>query len=385
MPNKYLKDYVESKNNKQTNYEQILSKVEEMSKMNVFKSKFTRAIATTVAVLILIVGIPQVYAKIQWNIEFKEYQNRNYETGFGIIKDNEYTQNVDMDYIEQDGIKVKVDSLIITDDNFEATIDFQFDEDIQVNSETFTYGFAVYDDNKNVYGILTRKHSGEKYDKYIKCIYEDIGVKYNKRDIHAPQIQNACGIERIEATERKITTKIEMDSVKGFPKSNKLYIRVFDLGFDMYDFSDKENIICENFLVSNNEWMFEIDVPQKFYERLTTNLKLKEEIPGVDLSKIAITETGMIVTGTFDEINDIVLQGKDMPVSQWREKQNNLVYITDEKGNRYNNIRLGTYGGEKNSIHIEFDVTKKIFENSVLYFNYTNPNGNLYKTELIKE
>lgn len=280
---------------------------------------------------------------------------------------------------------MKVDSLIITDDNFEATIDFQFDEDIQVNSETFTYGFAVYDDNKNVYGILIRKHSGEKYDKYIKCIYEDIGVKYNKRDIHAPQIQNACGIERIEATERKITTKIEMDSVKGFPKSNKLYIRVFDLGFDMYDFSDKENIICENFLVSNNEWIFEIDVPQKFYERLTTNLKLKEEIPGVDLSKIAITETGMIVTGTFDEINDIVLQGKDMPVSQWREKQNNLVYITDEKGNRYNNIRLGTYGGEKNSIHIEFDVTKKIFENSVLYFNYTNPNGNLYKTELIKE
>ena len=53
-----------------------------------------------------------------------------------------------MNYITQDGISVKVDSLMITDDYLEAKINFKFVDNIEVNSETFGFGYAVYDDEK---------------------------------------------------------------------------------------------------------------------------------------------------------------------------------------------------------------------------------------------
>lgn len=380
MPNKFLKEYVESKNNKQSNYEQILSKVGGVNKMNVLKIKFTRIAAVVVAILMLIVGVPQVYAKIQWNIEFKEFKNRDYKTGIYAIKD-EYTEVIEMDYVEQNGIKAKIGSLNITDDHFEAIVDFEFEQGIEVNSETFSSGFAIYDDEKNVYGIFSKPKSGEKYDKTPLYIYEDLGIKYNKKDIYAVQLQNACSTEVIEVNGRTIKAKISMDSIKGFPRSKKIYIRLFDLGFFM---ADNETKTMETFTVSDNEWIFEIDVPEKFYERLTINLKLKEEIPGVEISKLAISENGLIVRGIFDGSNDVIFAGKDMTSEQWSNVQDNLLYITDNEGNRYQQLSFGT-DTKEDSICAKFDVTKNIFEQSGLWLNYTDINGKLYKTELVKK
>ena len=138
MPNKYLKEYVESKNNKRTNYEQILSKVEGVSKMNVFKMKFTRVIATAVAILMVAVGIPQVYARIKWNAEFTEFKNISKEIVVGQKVDEEL---VDMEYIEKNGLKAKVESITASADEIKIKLAFEFDENIEVNSKTFEYSF----------------------------------------------------------------------------------------------------------------------------------------------------------------------------------------------------------------------------------------------------
>ncbi len=55
----------------------------------------------------------------------------------------------------------------------------------------------------------------------------------------------------------------------------------------------KEIINAEDFQLSKAEWNFEIDVPDKFYERQTIELKPKNEIPGIEISKISLTEAGM--------------------------------------------------------------------------------------------
>ena len=57
MPNKYLKEYIESKNNKETNYNEILSKVKRGSIMNVFRFRFARILATVAMLLVVFVGI----------------------------------------------------------------------------------------------------------------------------------------------------------------------------------------------------------------------------------------------------------------------------------------------------------------------------------------
>lgn len=55
----------------------------------------------------------------------------------------------------------------------------------------------------------------------------------------------------------------------------------------------KEIINAEDFQLSKAEWNFEIDVPDKFYERQTIELKPTNEIPGIEISKISLTEAGM--------------------------------------------------------------------------------------------
>ena len=292
MINKVMKEYLENINNKNSNYEEILKKEK--------KTKFSgKKLASIVAVFVAVVALgtasTQIYAKIQWDIKFKEYQNREYEQGIGNIKEafeSGYGEVVDMDYIEQDGIKAKVDSLIITDDYFGANINFQFDENIKLNSETFQFAFAVYDESKNVYGIFTRMHLGknEKRDNITPYIYQDIGVKYNKNDIYGLQYLDNAGISNISASDRNIVSRIQMGSSKGFPKRKKIYIRVFDLGYYMANIkTNGEPNEVEDFQISDAEWIFEINVPDKFYERQTQELILKDEIPGVEIKKLYAT------------------------------------------------------------------------------------------------
>lgn len=389
MANRYLKEYIESKNNKQYNYDQILLKVEGVSKMNSVRIKFRRAITVLAAIVIIAVVTPQVYAKIQWNIEFQEYQNRDYESGFGVLNDSNFSEEVDMDYIYQNGIKVKVDSLLITDDKFKTNINFEFDENINVPSREFAFSYAVYDENNNIYEIFSRTHKDQKRDKITPYIYEELGIKYDKKNAYANQLSTSSSFGNIEAHDRNIISEIEIRTIKEFPKSKKIFIRIFDLGYTMYDISyDEANRpklnSAETFTISDCEWIFEIDVPEKFYERTTTNLKLKEEIPGVKISKLAITESGLVVEGIFEGSNDIISAGKDMESNKWSDVLKNLLYITDGEDNYYIQISLGT-DTEKDSINATFNVNKDILEKSGLWLNYTDSNGELHKTELVKE
>jgi len=151
MVNEVIKKYVEEKNNFDTNYKSIYSKIENKKHMNTWKKKVINSVAIIVAIIGLVTASNQIYAKIQWNVQFKEYQNREYKYGVG---QKNLTETVDMEYVEQDGIKVKVDSLMTTDDHFEAKINFEFAEDIKLNSETFEFGYAIYDEENNLYGIF---------------------------------------------------------------------------------------------------------------------------------------------------------------------------------------------------------------------------------------
>lgn len=56
-----------------------------------------------------------------------------------------------MDSIAQDGIGIKIDSLLLTDDYVDANITFKFDENVNVDSDKFSLGCAIYDENKNIY------------------------------------------------------------------------------------------------------------------------------------------------------------------------------------------------------------------------------------------
>lgn len=387
MKNNIYENFSKEKFNKENNYKRILNKAKEEKNMK--KIKVTNLVAVLAAIVIVACISPTIYAKIKWNIEFKEYQNREYETGNGTVEDaieSGYYENIQMDYVTQDNISVKVDSLIITDDYFESQINFKFSDEIQVDSQNFNYSFAVYDDENNIYAVYTRMHlkSNEKYDKVTPFIYEELGVKYNKNDVYAVQLCDQTKNEKISAKleDRNIISKIKLESNRGFPKSKKLYIRIFDLGYYVRENANTELEQIEEFTISDAEWIFQINVPEKFYERETIELKLKDEIPGVEIEKIAVSEIGLVLKAKIDNFIDIIKFGENGDLNEWEKLKNEIINITDEEGNIYYEKNLSTLQKE-NWFKFRYDINKNML-NKKLFLNI-KVNGSQYTSELIKK
>lgn len=356
-----------------------------------------KKIINIAAVFIIVIFIgtisTRIYAKIQWDIQFKEYQNRQVGEGKGTLelaKENGYAEILDMDYLTQDGISVKVDSLLITDDCFDANISFKFAEDIKVDSRFFSYGYAIYDENNNIYSIFSRMHMNSKdnFDHTTAFMLKEIKGDYDKKHIYSEILSDSSNLGIIEANseDRTITTNFTVRAKDSFPKSKKIYIRIFDLGYTMVDTSEKDGITkiesTEDFVLSDAEWRFEIDVPDKFYERDTIELKLEKDIPELEIEKITLTEVGLVVNFKSKEYYDLIMNGKDMGAEKIQELSKEMLNITNGEGKVYQELSVGTTG-EKEGFKITYDAGK-VDLNKKLFINF-KINDIQYTSELIEK
>lgn len=393
MANKIIKEYMEEVHNKEQNYKVILSKSKGVGNMKSKKRKILNIAAILMVVIVLGVATPQIYAKIQWDIQFKDYQSRQVDGAKGSLqdaKDSGYAEVLDMDYVTQNGISVKVDSLLITDDCFDANISFKFADDIVVDSQMFSFGYAVYDENENIYQISPRTHMGseEKRDMVTPFVLKDIKGTYNKKDIYSEQLYSngGSGLVETNSEERTIISNINIRARDAFPRSKKIYIRVFDPGYSKIelDSSGKKLKVtnAEDFPISDAEWIFEIDVPEKFYERQTTELKLENDIPGLEVEKITLTEAGMVFKFKSEEYRNLISAGKDMNGNEFRNAVEKMLYISDGEGRVFRELSGGTTE-EKNGYKMILDAGKKDL-NKKLFINFSM-NGKQYTSELIEK
>lgn len=388
MVNNSLKNYLNEEYSKEKNYEKIFFKEKDVIKM---KKVMLNSVACVLVLIFVGTISSKIYAKIQWDIKFKEFENRELVTENGEIKENwdeGYSENIDMDYVSHDGISAKINSIAITDDKFNAIVDFKFDENITVDSQRFSFGYAVYDENKNIYEVYTRMHIGsnERYDYYVPFLYKEIGVDYNKKNIYDTKIGESTNSGVISAKDRNIIANFNIETTKSFPKSKKIYIRLFDLGYTMIQVKEENGVkkigTTEDFKLSNTEWLFEIDVPEKFYERTNIELKLKDEIAGVNLEKITVTETNLTAKGTIMDLDKIVMNGMNMESDKWKNVRNELFYISDEDGNTYAVDSFATTN-EKDGFSVSVPITKSML-NKKLFLN-TKVNGIAYKSEIVED
>ena len=101
------------------------------------KIKIWKKLLIMLAVVIIIAIVAIIAYKIYWhvdmNIRFKEYEKIQAIETKGTLKyEKDYAKVENMDYITQDGIGVKVDSISITDDAFIANINFKFDKEWEI-------------------------------------------------------------------------------------------------------------------------------------------------------------------------------------------------------------------------------------------------------------
>ena len=264
-----------------------------------------------------------------------------------------------------------------SDDEIRIKLAFEFDEGIEVNSRTFTYSYAVYDENHNVY-TLYNSSMNTKRDKVPELIYRELGVKYDKNDVYAILFANSNSMKNISAENRKIVNEIQLSSLKGFPKARKIYVRIFNLGYNFLNLDEKK---IDEFSISKDNWIFEIDIPDKFYYSTSYDLKLKNEIDGFTPTKMKISDTGFIILAEDKYIAEKLQNGHKMEAEEFTKMQKELMYVTDGNGNR---VQLINITSTENEVNAKFFATKQILNENKLFLNVTK-DGKVYTSELIKE
>lgn len=388
MINTVFKQYAEKEFDADRNYQEIL--LREKKGIN-FSKKMLNTVATLLLIAVIGVMSTQIYAKIQWNIEFKEYQDRPTIEAKGTleeVKEDGYAEVINMNYITQDGIGIKINSILLTDDCLDFNITFKFDEKINVDSKSFSFGYAIYDENNNIYTIQSRMHFDKKDDTIISFIYKELGLEYNNKSVTTSQLSdtNTARINSVNEHNKSINMNITLRAKEKFPQSKTIYIKIFAPGFTMNNIENKNNELIikdsEDFKLSESKWNFEITVPAKFYERNTINLIPKNEIPGIEVEKIEISETGMTIKFKSEEYDNIAKNGKDMEAEKFSEQITELLKITDSEGNVYKVTNSGTTQ-EKYEYKLNIDAGINDLMKK-LYINY-NHNGTKYSEELIEK
>ncbi len=357
---------------------------------NIKHLKWINVVAILLIVVLMGVMTPNIYAQIKWNIEYKEFENRPIEYGMASIKqamEEGYEENIDMEYVYHANIGVRLESLMITDEFFSMNVDFVFPKETPIHTESFSYDYAVYDEDKNVYGIFEGGLADRKdrmKPQYWKKLYQEENIAYAKKDIFPSQIADSVvGAKVITSKEGNIIAQASMTTPIAFPKSKKLYIRIFNIGYTMFEYNEENPhmSLSEQFKLTEGEWKLEIEVPESFYQRESISLKLKEQVEGFELKNLRVTETGTNIIFKLNGFLDLVMAGRDMDSEEFKQKMDEAIYITDERGKRYSylNHENGTY--KDGTYQAKFDINKKDLDKK-FYIHFTINNVK-HKVELI--
>lgn len=358
--NKILYEYFDKQNNiaQKENYETICSKIERKD----YIKNIVNNIAAAIVITIIFGVTTTIYAKRAWNIEYKEYENRNINYT-SISLENSKIENLEMEYSYQNGIGVKIDSIVKTPDTLLININFDINDFSDINTDTLSFGYAVFDEKNNIYNISERLKlgAGKKWS-YTQKLCRELNLKYKPSKFLPTVLTNGGKLPTIIKSDAgNIIFEVEDNSYKGYPESEKLYIRIFDIGFVMSDgyVKDDGEIIyseVEDFELSNYEWQFEIEIPKEFYKESFIELEQLNELEDFEIKKAILSETALML-----ELNHAysIIDTK-------------YISLVDEKGNNY---LKGVGCSDDNKLEMLFYVGKNDFkENLILKIEDTEHN-----------
>lgn len=382
MKHRVYADFSKEKFNQTKNYEAILSKVKEKKMRK--RRKIANMVAIFVVILLLGTASSQIYAKIKWNITFQKMEKNSIEETNETLnnaKTSGFAEKLGEDYTVQDGVGIKLDSLLLTDDCLNTRITFKFAEEKEVDSETFDFGYMIYDENKNIYDLQSRMHLDvEKEQNLKRAILQELDEKYAPNDVYPVLFSDNTIKQPVEITEdRTIVIDLTVHAKEKFPPSQKLYMQVFDLGYLMSNLEEfqgpvsLEEVETEDFVITPEKWILEKELPERFQERQTMELVLKDKIPDLELEKCTITETGMVLVFQSEKYVSLVKSGQDA-------KRDTLT-VTDGEGNLHQDLESGLT--KKNTYKMNIDAGKKDLDKK-LFLNFTR-DGKTYTSELVEK
>ena len=387
MDNKFMDYLINNEYSMQDNYSIIMKKIH-----NHNNQYYIKAVAASILLFVIVSFIGnEIYAKIQWNIQYKEYLNVDRGVTSLSVKESESSGNlvkIDDQYNYKNNIGLKIDNLFISDDELELDVFIDLSKIDNFRSDTLGFGYIIYDENNSIIGAYTRR--GWEYSKfnslkkcfstnYFKKFMKEKNISYKEHDLVKLMNYNSCSEKLIESTNKIVTQRILISSEnRKIPKSQKIYIRIFDLG---YAVSDSKTLDYEDFeLCKNEEWNYDIIIPDKIYSRDNLFLMVENTTSKAKITTASVSESRLII-----EFNGFESTEEYNKFVESNDNDNFRLYLEDQNGNVINySQNIGGYApNEELTYKCYFDLNKNNFIENYYTLHYCE-NDNEYEVIIKK-
>lgn len=323
-------------------------------------NKISKVLLIIVCTGILLSGV--VFAKEikQFIYELKANIFGTYNDGISTALENDYVSEIDMNYIEFDGVKIKVDSALLDDYNLGIIYNFEItNNQIQKKLDISTIGLKnllIMDENNNI----------------LQADYEDINsfAEYCKeRNLDRGKL--GTGFSNGE-TIKKIIKNLnnnnflvsDLITSEKFPNSKKLYIsfdgvylmnnKAFYCAGKVYrkDKIGEKEARSKDYILVNGKWTFEIDLDEIASKRKTEEycvVNINDNDTSISNVKLSMTNMKLEIITNSQKIDFEKLKNRN------KETMNIIdmipfhdIYIETLNGNKFYEIGGNGYENLEN-------------------------------------
>lgn len=275
----------------------------------------------------------------------------------GVIQmaEDGYIQNTDMNFIEDNGISIKVDSILMDDYNLDIVFEVKTEENIEPTYNIEISDLIISDENNNL--IYCSYDRADLYEDFCK----KHNIEFSNKNMNNNYTNEGYQTEVIERTDNSVKFLYKMYST-GYPKSKKL---IFDFK-NINIISNHENIM--NNRVSQNlkgKWSIEVDLLEAFYNRKNLIYSVKDKSDknnNVILKEATGTYTEMHIELTIKKFRKgykPTEEGLDNLLKEISENTENDIIATleNQNGKIFEITTLNKEGGNGRTYHSNGDVT----------------------------
>ena len=290
----------------------ILTTFQRKEQHNISSNIIIKFISSIIAFITIAAGV--VFAK---DISNWFYNIFNPETiGKGVIKmaENGYMQNTDMDFIENNGISIKIDNILMDDYNLDIVFEVQSEEDIESIYNIEISDLIISDENNNL--IYCGYDRIDLYEQFCK----KHNIEFSNKNMHNNYTNGGYQSEVISKTDNSVKFLYKMYS-DGYPNSKKLIFNFKNINIASSIEDSIDNKASQSL---EGNWNIEIDLPEKIYNREVIIYNVKDDS---DKANNIIVEEAR---GSYTEMHiTILVKGIGIPFKTTEEGIENFIKMFD--------------------------------------------------------
>lgn len=263
-----------------------------------------------------------------------------YNEGITTVIENDYEVEIDMDYVESNGVKVRVDSVMLDDYNLSIVFNFlsensEYLKDLEVSRIELNNVLIMNENNV----ILHAEHEGTTQEFIDFCDENNL----DKGEFYSG-CSNGGQRRKILSSENNKFIVSELISSKKFPSSKKLYIKFDTINFlnkyaDIFDLVNEfENTPEDQCRTIKGNWEFEIDLEKENRKRTS----IEYDVVNINDNRTEVTEARLSMSNMRLEL---ITNTKKIDFEKMKNRDPKTMNVFDMLA--FNELYIENSNGEK--------------------------------------